>query len=115
MLAEPYPGFRGEYGSYPIDLVVAPPREQERWKIALRIVLVLPAYLFTSVLNNVVQIVAVLAWLVALAIGRVPKGMRDLGAYCLRYQVQTFGYLLLLTDAYPSLASNITTSGQLRS
>jgi hypothetical protein len=26
-------------------------------------------------------------------------------AYCLRYQVQTYAYLLLLTGRYPSLAS----------
>jgi hypothetical protein len=31
--------------------------------------------------------------------------MRDLSAYALRYQAQTFAYLLLLTDRYPTLAS----------
>ena len=30
--------------------------------------------------------------------------MRDLGVYCLRYQQQTYGYLMLLTDRYPSLS-----------
>jgi hypothetical protein len=41
--------------------------------------------------------------------------MRDLGAYCIRYQAQTNAYLLLLTEAYPSLASSITATGELRS
>jgi hypothetical protein len=31
--------------------------------------------------------------------------MRDLMAYCLNYQVQTYAYLLLLTSRYPILAS----------
>jgi hypothetical protein len=31
--------------------------------------------------------------------------MRDLMAYCLRYQAQTYAYLLLLTSRYPSLES----------
>jgi hypothetical protein len=31
--------------------------------------------------------------------------MRDLMAYCLRYQAQTSAYLVLLTGRYPSLAS----------
>ena len=31
--------------------------------------------------------------------------MRDLMAYCLRYYAQTYAYLLLLTDRYPTLAS----------
>jgi hypothetical protein len=36
----------------------------------------------------------------------MPKGLRDLGAYSIRFKAQTYGYLLFLTDRYPSLASN---------
>ena len=50
-------------------------------------------------------VVAVIGFFTALAIGRMPKGMRDLMAYCLRYNAQTLAYLLLLTDRYPTLAS----------
>jgi hypothetical protein len=32
------------------------------------------------------------------------KGMRDLQVYCLRYQAQTYGYLLLVTQRYPSFS-----------
>jgi hypothetical protein len=105
MLAEPFPRFRGEPGSYPIDLVVAPAEPQARWKTLLRIVLVIPAYVLSYVLSSVLQIMGVIAWVVAIVLGRVPRGMRDLMAYCLRYQLQTTGYLMLLTDRYPSLAS----------
>jgi hypothetical protein len=45
----------------------------------------------------------------------MPKGMRDLGAYCIRFSTQTSAYVLLLTDAYPSLASNISATGELTS
>ena len=45
-----------------------------------------------------------IGWFAALAIGRMPRGMRDLMAYCLRYQAQTSAYLVLLTSRYPSLA-----------
>ena len=113
MVAEPFPSFRGEPGSYPIDLVVAPPRAQDRWKVGFRLLLAIPALVFVSVLNAVLQVVAFFAWIVALCVGRVPKGMRDLGAYCLRYQAQTYGYLYLLTDAYPSLGSSITAGGEI--
>ena len=34
-----------------------------------------------------------------------PRGMENLGLYCLHYQAQTWGYLLILTDRYPSLAA----------
>ncbi|HSP73333.1 MAG TPA: DUF4389 domain-containing protein [Gaiellaceae bacterium] len=115
LLADPFPGFRGWPGTYPVDLVIAPPAPQVRWKTALRIILAIPAYVFAYVLNVLLQIVGLLAWIVAIFAGRVPKGMRDLGAYCLRYQSQLNGYLLLLTDRYPSLASNISATGELGS
>jgi hypothetical protein len=105
LVADPFPRFRGWPGTYPIDLEAPPPAPQSRWKTFFRIVLAIPALVLASVLGVVGLIVAVVGWFVALAVGRMPKGMRDLGAYCLRYQAQTYGYLLLLTDRYPSLAS----------
>ena len=57
------------------------------------------------VLGVVLEVVAIIGWFAALALGRMPRGMRDLMAYCLRYQAQTYAYLLLLTNRYPSLAS----------
>jgi len=105
LVAEPFPGFRGWYGTYPVDLIIDPPRRQTRWKTLFRLPLAIPAYVLMAVLGTVLQIVAVISWFIALALGRVPKGMRDLMAYCLRYNAQTYAYLLLLTDRYPTLAS----------
>jgi 2-(1,2-epoxy-1,2-dihydrophenyl)acetyl-CoA isomerase len=105
LVADPFPRFRGWPGTYPIDLEAAPPGPQSRWKTFFRILLAIPALVLASVLSVVGSIVAVVGWFAAIAVGRMPRGMRDLGAYCLRYQAQTYGYLLLLTDRYPSLAS----------
>ncbi|HZT91019.1 MAG TPA: DUF4389 domain-containing protein [Gaiellaceae bacterium] len=105
LLADPFPGFRGWEGTYPVDLHVAPAVPQARWKIALRILLAIPAYVFAYVLAIVLEVVAFLSWFVALAVARVPAGFQGLGAYCLRYQAQTYAYLFLLTDRYPTLAS----------
>jgi uncharacterized protein DUF4389 len=105
LVADPFPGFRGWYGTYPVDLDVAPPVRQPRWSTALRLVLALPAYLLAYVLIVVMEVVSIVGWFAALILGRMPRGMRDLMAYCLRYQAQTYAYLLLLTSRYPSLAS----------
>jgi 2-(1,2-epoxy-1,2-dihydrophenyl)acetyl-CoA isomerase len=105
LVADPFPGFRGWHGTYPVDLDVAGPEIQSRWKTLLRLPLAIPAYVLLTVLTTVLQVLAVIAWFIALAVGRVPKGMRDLMAYCLRYSAQTYAYLLLLTDRYPTLAS----------
>lgn len=105
LVADPYPSFRGWPGRYPVDLAIAPPTEQARWKTLLRLVLVIPAYVFAYVLGYVLAIVAVIGFVVALAVGRYPRGFRDFSAYCLRFQAQTFAFLFLVTDAYPALAS----------
>ena len=101
--ADPYPGFTGTPG-YPVDLEIASPAPQSRLTILFRLILAIPAAIVTSVLQNVAWIVSVLAWFYALFTGRMSKGMRDLQAYCLRYQAQTYAYLLLLTQRYPSFS-----------
>jgi len=105
LIADPWPRFSGKPGTYPVDVELDSPQRQNRWATAFRLVLVIPAYVFSGVLNVVAQAIAVIGWFICLALGRMPKGMRDLSAYCLRYQAQTFAYLFLLTSRYPTLAS----------
>lgn len=105
LAANPWPRFSGKPGTYPVDLELDPPERQHRLVTLFRIVLVIPAYVFSAVLGTVAQVIALVGWFVSLALGRMPKGMRDLLTYCLRYQAQTFAYLFLLTSRYPSLAS----------
>jgi Domain of unknown function (DUF4389) len=45
--------------------------------------------------------VAVLGWFAALATGRMPRSLRNTGAQAIRYAAQVYGYLYMLTDAYP--------------
>jgi hypothetical protein len=105
LLANPYPKFTGRTGTYPVDLQVDPLERQSRWTILLRLILAIPAMILTWVLQQVLQIIAFLGWFACLVLGRMPKGMRDLGIYCLRYQEQTYCYLSLLTSRYPSLSA----------
>ena len=44
-----------------------------------------------SVTGAIIRYVGLIIAFVCLFIGRMPKGMRDLGVYCLRYQQQTYG------------------------
>jgi hypothetical protein len=104
VLANPYPPFHGTEGAYPVDLEIEGPDSQRRLVTIFRLVLAIPAMVVTWVFNQVLQILAVLAWLVAIFIGRMPRGMEDLGLYCLRYQTQTYAYLAIVTDRYPSFA-----------
>jgi hypothetical protein len=107
LIADPFPGF-GSGGSYPVDLVVAGPERHNRWKTGFRAILAIPALIFGSVLQQLMQVLAFVGWFVCLAIGRMPEGIRDLQAFCLRYSQQANGYFFLLTDRYPSLAGGPT-------
>ena len=103
LLADPWPKFTGSDG-YPVDLQVDGSERQNRWITGFRIILAIPALIVASLLQQLMQIISFLAWFVCLAIGRIPDGMENLGAYCLRYQMQTYGYLAILTDRYPSFS-----------
>lgn len=103
LIADPFPPF-GATGSYPVELELAAPQQQSRWKTAFRIILAIPALILANVLQNVMQVVAFIGWFAALATGRMPQGMRDFQAYGLRYTMQTYGYAFLLTERYPTLA-----------
>src|SRR3990170_1533707 len=105
LLADPFPGFAGKPGSYPVDLEIDAPAPQGRLGVFFRLILSIPAWILANVLQQVMQIIGFLAWFVCLFLGRIPEGMRNLGAYCLRYQQQTYAYTMLLTSRYPSLGS----------
>jgi 2-(1,2-epoxy-1,2-dihydrophenyl)acetyl-CoA isomerase len=112
LVADPYPKFRGWYGTYPVDVRVAPPAPQNRWITGFRLVLAIPALVFAYVLTLVAFVVAFVGWFVALAVARYPRGFRDLQAYALRFNAQTLAFVLLLTDRWPSLASGELTATQ---
>ncbi len=101
LAANPFPGFAGRAGSYPLDLELPAPGRQNRWKTGFRIVLLLPAAIVNSALAWGLFVAGVLTWFAALAKGTAPWGLRNLMAYALRYDAQVNAYGLLLTDAYP--------------
>jgi hypothetical protein len=101
LIADPFPGFGGAPG-YPIDLEVDGPEAQNRLTVCFRLVLAIPAYIVASILSYLNRALAVFSWFVALALGRLPEGMRNFAAFALRYELQTAGYVYLLTQRYPS-------------
>ena len=101
LVANQFPGFAGTQGTYPVDVQVAAPERQNRWKTLFRLPLGIPAHLLGSALTLPLELVAFFGWFVGLFLGRMPEGLRNLGAYILRYQAQAYAYSFLLTDSYP--------------
>jgi hypothetical protein len=125
--ANPFPGFVGAPGSYPIDVEIPPPAPQHRLKTLFRIVLVIPAAALSSMATSgsvsffgagrgsdsnsgaggnlslgILLAAAILGWFAALGLGRMPRGLRNAIAWALGYSAQVWSYLFLLSDRYPN-------------
>src|SRR5436305_369012 len=103
LLADPFPPF-GAGGSYPVDARIDSAETQSRLTVFFRTLLAIPAFLLTYVFRMVNQLVALLGWFYCLVTGHMHEGMRDISAWLLRYETQTWAYVLLLTGRYPSLS-----------
>src|SRR3954452_20767809 len=110
LAANPYPGFIGEPGSYPIDVAFEEPERQNRWSMGFRWLLAVPPLLLSGALGSVsysgniglLDVVPFLAWFACLARGEMPRGFRDAVVYALGYVTQSYAYVFLLSPRYPS-------------
>lgn len=101
LVGNPFPGFVGAEGTYPLDPHLADRKRQNRWTVLFRLILALPALILAGVFGWLLAVVAVLGWFAALATGRMPVGLRNAGALALRYSAQTNAYLFLVSPSYP--------------
>ncbi len=84
--------------------VDVPEREAQRRLVTLlRLPLAVPALVLSSAFGVILAASSVGAWFVALLLGRTTRGLQELGTFCLRYQLETQAYVLLLTSSYPKL------------
>jgi Domain of unknown function (DUF4389) len=104
LIADPWPPFGGSPGTYPVDLRVDDAAPQSRLTVFFRGLLAIPALVLAYVFRIVNTLIAFLGWFYCLIFGRMHEGMRDLSAWMLQFEMQTYGYLFLLTGRYPSFA-----------
>jgi hypothetical protein len=109
VVGNPFPGFVGAPG-YPIEIELDGPAAQNRLVTFFRLPLALPALLVAGGLHFALVVVGVLGWFAALATGRMPEGLRNLGAVAIRYAAQTNAYALVLTDRYPHASPALRTA-----
>jgi hypothetical protein len=101
ILADPYPPF-GSGGSYPVELEVDPAVPQNRLTVLFRLILAIPAWIVAYLLQELLNLLAIGNWVVALILGRVPQGMQSLGLFCVRFVARTYAYAMLLNPRYPA-------------
>jgi uncharacterized protein DUF4389 len=100
LVANPFPGFVGAPG-YPVDIVIDPAERQNRWITLFRPFLVIPALFVAGALGGALAVAGFFGWFASLVTGRMPTGLRNLGAMAIRYHAQTNAYWFVVTDHYP--------------
>jgi hypothetical protein len=101
LAANPFPGFTGAPGAYPVDPVFPAPERQHRLATAFRFFLAVPALAVNGAVGLLIVAGAFLGWFASLALGRMPRSLREAQAYALRYSAQVSAYVFLLTGRYP--------------
>jgi hypothetical protein len=103
LLADPYPPFSGELDSaYPVRMEFAGPLEHySRLKTCFRLLLAIPIAIMRYVMNILLEIGALAAWVVIVITGRLPRGLFDVMVLANSYMARSDAYLFLLTETYP--------------
>lgn len=108
LIANPFPGFMGEIGSYPLEVELPARERQNRWVTGFRFFLGVPAFLISSALHSLLFAAALFGWFASLATARMPRQLQRVGAYALRYSAQTTAYVYLITERYPHSGPSVS-------
>jgi hypothetical protein len=89
--------------THPFVIDVPDRPRQPRLITLFRALLAIPPLLLATALRVVLSLAAVPAWFAGVALGRTTAGLQELGAFCLRFELEAVAYALLLTATYPRL------------
>ena len=77
------------------------PGRLNRAAVLFRLVLLIPVLFLAEFVNQGLTIVSVVAWVLLLAMGRMPQPLFDATASAVRYQTRYLAYAAMLTARYP--------------
>lgn len=109
-LRQPYPQFEfdmanGDPGSDPLRVDFAPQlAERNRLTVAFRIILIIPAVIYTVLVAVAAFFAVIVAAVAVLFTGCWPQGLRSFVLNAGRLTLRVSSYGRLLTDTYPSFA-----------
>jgi hypothetical protein len=116
LLTDQYPSFGlGEDPTYPVRLRIAPqPERQSRLTAFFRLIMAIPVLIVGYVMQGIHQGAIFVGWLVIVFRGYQPAGVHNALAFTTAFQARVYGYLLLLTDAYPPVGDEAVPVGDVR-
>jgi hypothetical protein len=105
LLYDPYPAFGTDPGPVPVTTQFSFEEPANRLTNGLRFIWAIPAIVIAAVLGFASFFVLIASWFAILFTGKQPRGMFDFILRVFRYILQTYSYVLLMTDTYPNWAS----------
>ena len=85
----------------PVLVAFAGPAAQSRLTVLIRLLMAIPHLIVLWALAIAAYVIVIIGWFAALFTGRLPAFAADYLAGFVRWQTRVFGYVILLTDAYP--------------
>jgi hypothetical protein len=87
--------------THPVTFAADYVEPRSRLTTFFRLLLVIPHAIVVALWSIAAAVVVVVAWFALVFTGRWPRGMYDFLAGFMRYVTAVYGYMYLLTDAYP--------------
>jgi Domain of unknown function (DUF4389) len=103
LLTDRYPPFGlDDDPSYPVRMQFDGPLERySRLKTFFRPLLSIPILILRYVINLLLEVGALAAWVVIVITGKLPRGLFDMMVLANSYTARSDAYLFLLTETYP--------------
>jgi hypothetical protein len=112
LVTDRYPPWNGEPDdSYPVRIHIDPPLESySRAKAFFRSILAIPVMIIAYAFGLLIGVIGLCAWVVIVITGKMPKGLQDLIDMSLRYTTGASAYYFLLTETWPPLTVDDSSS-----
>jgi hypothetical protein len=102
LMTDQYPPFLPDVNpNYPVRMEFERLPLYSRLKTFFRSIIAIPIYILRYVLNLLLELCAVAAWIVIVITGKLPRGLFDTLYLVMAYVARSDAYLFLLTETYP--------------
>jgi hypothetical protein len=79
-----------------------------RWRPFVQWILAIPHLIIANVISSLSQVIAFVSWFVIVFTGKLPEGLANLQAMCIRYQIRAYSYAGFLRTSYPAFEFDMT-------
>ena len=91
---------------HPIHVVVTDDLRRNRLTVFFRLFLAIPHFIWAALWAFLAYLLAIVAWVVGLVLGRVPDGFHNFLAGYARYQAHVYSYFSLAANPFPGFTGS---------